>query len=341
MTLDIDVAKVRNNCYRQSKIPGEFLLQLRSPGALVDAKWLEMVQMICQKYGDGNFHFGTRQTFNITGIKYEDIPKVNEIIRPYIEEIEGSRDVEIVYNDEGYPYIGPRNIMACIGGRHCIKAAQNTQRLADKLEKIIYESPYQIKIAVTGCPNDCVKAHFTDFGFIGVTKPIYDIDRCIGCGACVDRCKAVATRVLSLNDQGKVDKDPCCCVGCGECVTRCPNSAWRRPDRQMWNVIIGGRTGKQYPRMGQMFARWMDEDTVIQMMKNWKDFSAYVLDNKPVYLHGGHLIDRVGFPTFKKMMLKDVDLNPECLIADRINWTEKEYRSSINVMKVEDHKTVK
>ena len=109
----------------------------------------------------------------------------------------------------------------------------------------------------------------------------------------------------------------------------------------MWNVIIGGRTGKQYPRMGQMFARWMDEDTVIQMMKNWKDFSAYVLDNKPVYMHGGHLIDRVGFPTFKKMMLKDVDLNPECLIADRINWTEKEYRSSINVMKVEDHKTVK
>ncbi|MSS78610.1 sulfite reductase subunit C [Anaerococcus sp. AGMB00486] len=341
MTLDINVGKVRNNCFRQSKIPGEFLLQLRSPGGLVDAKWLEMIQMLCQEYGDGNFHFGTRQTFNITGIKYEDIPKINEIIRPYIEEIEGSRGVDIEYNDEGYPYIGPRNIMACIGGRHCIKAAQNTQRLADKLEPIIYGSPYQIKTAIAGCPNDCVKAHFTDFGFIGVTIPEYDIDRCIGCGACVDRCKAVATRVLELNDQGKVDKDLCCCVGCGECVTRCPNSAWRRPNRRMWNVIIGGRTGKQNPRMGQMFARWMDEDVVIKMMKNWKEFSAYVLDNKPVYLHGGHLIDRVGFPTFKKMMLKDVELNEECLIADRINWTEKEYRSSINVMKLEDHKTVK
>ncbi|MDD7305690.1 MAG: sulfite reductase subunit C [Peptoniphilaceae bacterium] len=342
MTKDMDVAALRNSCFRQSKIPGEFMLQMRVPGGVVDAKWLSKVQYICQTWGNGDFHLGTRQTFDIPGIKYENIPAVNEYIRDYIDAIENDMcDLGMDVTDDGYPFIGPRNIVACIGGIHCIKAAQNTQRLAKKLEKLIYPSPYHIKIAVAGCPNDCAKAQFTDFGFIGTTKPVYEIDRCIGCEACVDKCKAAATRVLSLNDNHKIDKDTCCCVGCGECVAACPTSAWRRNEKKLWTVMIGGRSGKQYPRMGAVFAKFMEEDAVIQMMKNWQEFSAYVLDGKPVYLHGGHLIDRVGFPTFKKMMLKDVDLNPECLIADRVNWTEKEYRSNINVKPIADHKTLK
>ena len=32
MNHDIDVKKVRINCYRQSKVAGEFMLQLRVPG---------------------------------------------------------------------------------------------------------------------------------------------------------------------------------------------------------------------------------------------------------------------------------------------------------------------
>lgn len=28
-------------------------------------------------------------------------------------------------------------------------------------------------MAIAGCPNDCAKAHFNDFGIMGVTKPIY------------------------------------------------------------------------------------------------------------------------------------------------------------------------
>ncbi|MCI7239396.1 MAG: sulfite reductase subunit C [Peptoniphilaceae bacterium] len=342
MTKDVNIGELRQTCFRQSKVPGEFMLQMRVPGGVVDAKWLELVKYICQTWGNGDFHIGMRQTFDIPGIKYEDVDKVKEYIRPYIDDIENNVcNVGMDVTDEGYPFIGPRNITACIGGIHCIKAAQNTQRLAHKLERIIYPSPYHIKIAISGCPNDCGKAHFTDFGFIGVTKPQYEIDRCIGCEACVDKCKKVATRVLSMNDSHKVDKDVCCCVGCGECVAACPASAWTRDEKKLWTVMIGGRTGKQYPRMGTMFAKFMSEDAVIQMMKNWQEFSRYVLDGKPVYLHGGHLMDRVGFPTFKKMMLKDVDINPECIIADRVNWTEKEYRSNINVMPLEDHKALK
>ena len=96
--------------------------------------------------------------------------------------------------------------------RHCIKGNANTYELARKIERLIFPSHYHIKVAVAGCPNDCVKANFNDFGIMGINKQVYDIDRCIGCGSCVDACKHHATGVLSLNQNGKIDKDACCCV---------------------------------------------------------------------------------------------------------------------------------
>ncbi|MFR2300677.1 MAG: sulfite reductase subunit C, partial [Clostridium paraputrificum] len=44
MNHDIDIKKVRLNCFRQSKIPGEFMLQMRVPGGLVNAKYLSDIQ---------------------------------------------------------------------------------------------------------------------------------------------------------------------------------------------------------------------------------------------------------------------------------------------------------
>ena len=65
MNHDIDIKKVRLNCFRQSKVPGEFMLQMRIPGGIVNAKYLSDVQYIAETYGDGTFHIGMRQTFNI------------------------------------------------------------------------------------------------------------------------------------------------------------------------------------------------------------------------------------------------------------------------------------
>ena len=40
MNHDIDVKATRINCFRQSKVAGEFMLQLRVPGSIIDAKHL-------------------------------------------------------------------------------------------------------------------------------------------------------------------------------------------------------------------------------------------------------------------------------------------------------------
>lgn len=336
MKHDMNINKLKLNCFRQSKVPGEFMLQMRVPGGLVKAKYLSTIQYIAETWGNGTFHLGMRQTLNAPGIKYESIPEVNKYLEEYIKDIEVEMcNVNMDVTEAGYPTIGARNIMACIGNSHCIKANINTFELAKKIEKEIFPSHYHIKIAIAGCPNDCAKGHFNDFGILGVTKPIYLKDRCIGCGRCVKVCEHAATRVLKLVNN-KIEKDSCCCVGCGECVEACPASAWVRPTKKLYRVLIGGRTGKQYPRMGKMFLNWVTEDVVIKVIQNWQNFSANVLHHKPVYLHGGHLIDRAGYAKFKDLILKDVELNPEALVAQRVLWAETEYRANINLRAVKD-----
>ena len=62
MNQDINIKKARTNCFRQSKVPGEFMLQMRVPGGFLDAAYLSVIEHIAKTWGDGNFHFGTRQT---------------------------------------------------------------------------------------------------------------------------------------------------------------------------------------------------------------------------------------------------------------------------------------
>ncbi|MGB2982632.1 MAG: 4Fe-4S dicluster domain-containing protein [Candidatus Bipolaricaulia bacterium] len=60
-------------------------------------------------------------------------------------------------------------------------------------------------------------------------RAIVEIETCIGCGTCLDRCQFAA---LSLSD-GKAHIYPDVCAGCGLCVTTCPAEALhleRRPE---------------------------------------------------------------------------------------------------------------
>ena len=144
MNHDIDIKKLRINCFRQSKVAGEFMLQMRVPGSMIAAKYLQVVQDIAENWGNGTFHIGMRQTLNIPGIKYEYIGEVNKYIKDYIKEVEVEMcDVDMDVTDYGYPTIGARNVMSCIGNTHCIKANVNTYQLARKIEKIIFPSQYR------------------------------------------------------------------------------------------------------------------------------------------------------------------------------------------------------
>ncbi len=90
-----------------------------------------------------------------------------------------------------------------------------------------------------------------------------------------------------------------------------------------------------------MFLNRASKDVIPGVLGNWQKFSAWVMDYKPEYLHGGHLIDRAGYKKFKEIILEGVELNPECLVAEDIFRHETEYRSNFNVKALPDHHTAR
>ncbi|WLY85452.1 hypothetical protein PQ689_05940 [Thermoanaerobacterium thermosaccharolyticum] len=61
------------------------------------------------------------------------------------------------------------------------------------------------------------------------------------------------------------------------------------------------------------------------------------MNNKPEYLHGEHLIDRAGYNKFKEMILEDIKLNLEAMVAQRVLWAETKYRFNFNLKSITQH----
>ncbi len=119
--------------------------------------------------------------------------------------------------DTGYPAAGTRNVAACIGNRVCPKAQYETSGFAKRIEDAIFPNNLHVKIALTGCPNDCIKARMHDFGIVGMCLPEYEAHKCVSCNRCVKKCKSLSTEALSMENY-KVQRDHKKCIGCGECV---------------------------------------------------------------------------------------------------------------------------
>lgn len=322
MSLDINTKKLKKNAFRVTKRRGYTASRIRVPGGHLDAKLLLNIQEIADTYGDGTVHITTRQGFEIPGIDMKDIPEVNKKLQPIIEALEINQENP----GDGYNAAGTRNVSACIGNNVCPFANYNTTNFAKKIEKAIFPNDLHFKIALTGCPNDCIKARMHDFGIIGMTEPQYERNRCVSCGACVRACKKKATGALSF-ENFKVVRDGSKCIGCGECVMNCPTNAWTRSKEKYYRLAIMGRTGKKNPRLAEDFIVWVDEESIIKIILNtYKYVEQYIDKNAPGGKeHIGYIVDRTGFMEFKKWALEGVELSDKAILKDNIYWSGVKY----------------
>lgn len=177
-------------------------------------------------------------------------------------------------------------------------SAKSMARIVEIAEEFgngeIFPNNRHVKVAFTGCSNDCAHVALNDFGIIGMTEPQYDPARCIGCGVC---------------------------------VVYCPTRAWTRSPERYFRVKIMGRTGKQNPRLAQDWLRWVDEDSIVKIVKSTYAFiEEYIDPNAPEGKeHIGYIVDRVGFDEFCKWALEDVELPEKCRRATRVYWDGKRY----------------
>ncbi len=325
--MSVNTKSVKKNAWRITKHRGKTALRIRVTGGHLNVKHFDLIKKIANTFGNGTVHITSRQGFEIPHIDFDNIPKINEMIASYIKETEIDRGVIIENPYEGYPSSGTRNISACIGNNVCPYANYNTTAFAYEIEKTVFPNDYHVKIALTGCPNDCIKAHLQDIGIIGQVDRQYDEYRCISCNACVKNCERRITGALSMvNYKIKLDKEKC--IGCGECILKCPTNAWHRNPKNFFRVVIMGRTGKRNPRLATTFLEWVDKETIIKVLKNLYTYIDTFIDksNPDGQEQVGYRVDRTGYEVFKKYVLKDIELPPEAKVAEKLDFSGYFYK---------------
>lgn len=321
--MDMNTKKLKKNAFRITKERYATASRGRVPGGHMDAALLKTVTEVAERYGNGTIHITTRQGFEIPGIRFEDMPKVNAALQPLIEGLGINQEKA----GDGYPASGTRNVTACIGNRVCPYACYDTTAFAERIEKAVFPNDLHFKIALTGCPNDCLKVRMHDFGIMGMTLPQYERERCVNCGACVKACQRKSVDALkTVND--KVERNHDKCIGCGECVLSCPTRAWTRSAEKYYRLTLMGRTGKKNPRLGEDFIKWADEDSIVTIIRNTYAYVEKYIDRTAPggKEHIGYIIDRTGFLEWKKWAMKDVVLRKYAEERETVYWGGVHYR---------------
>lgn len=319
--------KIIRNAFRISRVRGESAIRLRVPAGHMEARYLKVVQGLAEQFGNGSVHLTTRQGYEIPGVKLADFDKIKAYMADMVCGMEKESGVILEHPDGGYPEAGTRNVCACIGNRVCQFSNCDTTLLAQKIEKAVYPNSLHLKVAVTGCPNDCIKAHMNDIGIIAAVRPEYDSERCILCEACRDNCKERVTNAIRT-ENCRIVRDEEYCIQCGECILKCPTAALSR-GTQLYRIIIGGRTGKRNPRLANTFINDASEDVVLAVCRNVYPFiQRYINRRLPKELMG-YIIDRMGYEIFKREILEGVVLNPEAKVSPLLDNPGYFYRTRV------------
>ena len=187
-----------------------------------------------EKFGDGTLLYTTRLSVEIPGIPFEKIEEFQQFIAK-----EG-----LVTGGTGAKV---RPVVSC-KGTTCQYGLLDSYALSEEIYKRFYEGsrdvalPHKFKIAVGGCPNNCVKPNLNDIGIIGQRVPEADTNLCRGCKKCAIEaaCPNGAAKVID----GKLHINESDCKHCGRCVGKCPFHTIES-GAYGYKIYIGGRWGKK------------------------------------------------------------------------------------------------
>lgn len=224
-------------------------------GKLTDEK-LAAIAEAAQTFGSGEAAMTSRQTIEIQSVPYANIEPMREFLARHDLQTGGT---------------GPkvRPVVSC-KGTSCQYGLIDTFGLSEKIHKQFYEGyhgvrlPHKFKIAVGGCPNNCVKPSLNDLGIVGQKVPVVDLAACKGCKACQLE-KACPVHVAHV-ENGKICIDPEACKHCGRCVGKCP---FHVTDRYItgYRVYLGGRWGKNYAHGIPMDKLFTTEEEVLSLVE--------------------------------------------------------------------------
>ena len=252
-----EVARVKGlGCLWDKRTEDTFNVRVITVNGKLTGEKLGAIAQAADRFGAGEAAMTSRLTIEIQGVPHANIEPMREFLAQYGLETGGT---------------GPkvRPVVSC-KGTTCQYGLIDTFGLSEKIHELFYEGyhtvrlPHKFKIAVGGCPNNCVKPSLNDLGIVGQRVPVVDADKCRGCKVC-QLDKACPVHVAHVED-GRIVIDPDACKNCGRCVGKCP---FHVTDRYIsgYRVYLGGRWGKNYAHgipMDKLFTR---EDEVLSVVE--------------------------------------------------------------------------
>lgn len=282
--------KVKGEGFLSNKDGEHFSARIITENGVLTSNQIKNLYEVAEKYGNGQIAFTSRLTLELPGIKFEDI----ESVKQYVAKdgmVTGGTGSKV------------RPVVAC-KGTVCTNGLFDTQALGKEIHKRFYEGyrqvtlPHKFKIAVGGCPNNCVKPDLNDLGIVGQLTPNYDMTKCKGCSKCsiANICPMKAAKV----ENGKLQLDEAICNSCGMCVGKCAFDTI--PDGELgYKIYIGGRWGKKI-RIGSPLSKLFTKEEALDIVEKAILLFKYKGETGERF---ATTVERLGLEEVEKMLISD------------------------------------
>lgn len=241
-------------CLQDKRYDDIFNVRVITRNGKITAEEQKKIAEAAEKYGTGEVTMTTRLTLEIQGVPYDSIEEVREFLAEAGLETGGTGSKV-------------RPVVSC-KGTTCQYGLIDTFGLSQKMHELYFKGyqdvalPHKFKIAVGGCPNNCVKPDLNDLGIVGQRVPEIDLSKCRGCKVCQVE-KGCPIHVAQMSD-GRIHIDAETCNHCGRCINKCPFGAVNESTAG-YRIYIGGRWGKKVAQGHMLDKIFTSEEEVIDM----------------------------------------------------------------------------
>ncbi len=246
-----------------------------------------------ERFGSGEIAMTSRMTVEVQGIPYGSVQSFIDFLAEKGLETGGT---------------GPkvRPVVSC-KGTTCQYGLIDTFGISAEIHESFYKGyrnvklPHKFKIAVGGCPNNCVKPDINDIGIIGQREPEFIYEKCKGCGACARLCPMGAIEITD----GRPVRNKQLCNNCGRCIPACRIGATEIAKAGA-RLYIGGRWGKKASRgtpLGRIF------ETEKELLSAVEKAILFYKENGTPGERFADTVARIGFENAEREILSDTILS--------------------------------